>query len=136
MLASISDQTTSRNGQDLSVPNDDPEGRFPGVRPMLISNDQMRDHKLELLEPRLFRRWYGCHIVNYNFTAFVLGESVAGNEIGFMQADFFSREIQGNPCPSDDGGEASNWGGKAWHFPVSDWELDERFVVRIPTKKQ
>ena len=99
---------------------------------MLISNDQMRDHKLELLEPRLFRRWYGCHIVNYNFTAFVMGESVDGNEIGFSPADFFSREIQGNPCPAD---EESEWGGQAWHFPVNDFDLDERFVVRIPTKK-
>ena len=134
MLASISDQTASRNGQDLSVSNDDPNDRFPGTRPMLITNDQMRDHKYELLEPRLFRRWYGCHIVNYNFTAFVLGESVANNEIGYSQADFFSREIQGNPS-DDDGDNNSEWGGKAWHFPVNDWELDERFVVRIPLRK-
>ena len=64
------------------------------------------------------------------------GESVAGNEIGFSQADFFSREIQGNTCPgnSPDDGEDIPWGGRAWHFPVTDWELDERFVVRIPVK--
>ncbi len=121
MLASVSDQVCSRKEVDLSVPNDDPSGRWPGVRPVLISNDQMRDHKWELLEPRLFRRWYGCHIVNYNFTAFVMGESVEGNEIFFSQADFFSREMQGNPSGA----------GKAWHFPVSDWDLDERFVVRL-----
>jgi hypothetical protein len=121
MLASVSDQSASRKGADLSVSNDDPNGRWPGVRPVLISNDQMRDHKWELLEPRLFRRWYGCHIVNYNFTAFVMGECVEGNEIFFSQADFFSREIQGNQTPE----------GKAWHFPVSDWDLEERFVVRL-----
>ncbi len=121
MLASVSDQVNARNGVDLSVSNGDPSGRWPGVRPVLISNDQMRDHKWELLEPRLFRRWYGCHIVNYNFTAFVMGECVDGNEIFFSQADFFSREIQGNPSGS----------GKAWHFPVSDWDLEERFVVRL-----
>ncbi|KAL7533901.1 hypothetical protein ACHAXR_005517, partial [Thalassiosira sp. AJA248-18] len=132
MLASVSDQTASRQGQDISVPSDDPDGRFPGTRPMLITNDQMRDHKLELLEPRLFRRWYGCHIVNYNFTAFVMGESVDGNEVGFSQADFFSREIQGNQCPSNHDESHS----LAWHFPVNDWELDERFVIRIPTNKQ
>ena len=126
MLASISDQTTSRKGRDLSVSSSDPNGRVPGTRPMLITNDQMRDHKLELLEPRLFRRWYGCHIVNYNFTAFVLGESVAHNQVRFSQADFFSREIQGNP----------DQGGHAWHFPVNDWDLDERFVIRIPAKKK
>merc|ERR1712183_202460 len=135
MLASVSDQTMSRNGVDLSVSSDDPKGRFPGTRPMLITNDQMRDHKLELLEPRLFRRWYGCHIVNYTFTAFVMGESVAGNEIGFSQADFFSREIQGNPSGDGGGVTDSAWGGHAWHFPVSCWSLDERFVVRIPVKK-
>ena len=128
MLASVSDQTASRNARDLSVSNNDPDHRFPGTRPMLISNDQMRDHRLELLEPRLFRRWYGCHIVNYNFTAFVLGESVAGNEVGFSPADFFSREIQGNQCPDN-----GCWNSQAWHFPVSDWELDERFVIRIPS---
>eukprot|EP00578_Thalassiosira_sp_NH16_P032595 CAMPEP_0181081076 /NCGR_PEP_ID=MMETSP1071-20121207/2912_1 /TAXON_ID=35127 /ORGANISM="Thalassiosira sp., Strain NH16" /LENGTH=947 /DNA_ID=CAMNT_0023162605 /DNA_START=375 /DNA_END=3216 /DNA_ORIENTATION=+ len=116
MLASVSDQTASRNARDLSVSNNDPDHRFPGTRPMLISNDQMRDHRLELLEPRLFRRWYGCHIVNYNFTAFVLGESVAGNEVGFSPADFFSREIQGNQCPDN-----GCWNSQAWHFPVSDW---------------
>jgi len=137
MLASVSDQSASRKGRDLSVSNDNPEGRFPGTRPMLITNDQMRDHKMELLETRLFRRWYGCHIVNYNFTAFVMGESVAGNEVGFSPADFFSREIQGNQCPiNSDDEDTSCWGGHAWHFPVNDWELDERFVIRIPAKKQ
>lgn len=138
MLASVSDQNSSRNGRDISIPNDDPYGRYPGARPMLITNDHMRDHRLELLEPRLFRRWYGCHIVNYNFTAFVFGVSVSGNEVGFSQADFFSREIQGNPCPLDnytEDGKDKCWGGTAWHFPVSDWDLDERFVVRIPVKK-
>ncbi|EJK63364.1 hypothetical protein THAOC_15979, partial [Thalassiosira oceanica] len=139
MLASVSDQSSSSSRgpedgpSDLSfVPGDDPRGRFPGTRPMLVTNDQMRDHKLELLEPRLFRRWYGCHIVNYSFTAFVLGESVAGNEIVFSQADCFSREIQGNDTGGDgdgDGGgeegESAAWGGRAWHFPVSDWDLDE-----------
>ena len=78
--------------------------------------------------------------MNYNFTAFVLGESVANNEIGFSQADFFSREIQGNPSgntagdDNDDGD--TKWEGQAWHFPVNDWDLDERFVIRIPLKKR
>lgn len=135
MIASVSDQTASRKGIDLSVPSNDPDGRFPGTRPMLITNDQMRDHRLELLEPRLFRRWYGCHIVNYNFTAFVMDESVKGNEIRFAQADFFSREIQCNECPSPTGTVNDKWEGLAWHFPVSDWDLDERFVIRIPSTK-
>ena len=132
MVASVSDQTASRNNKDLSVPSNDSSGRFPGTRPMLITNDQMRDHRLELLEPRLFRRWYGCHIVNYTFTAFMMDENVAGNEVRFAQADFFSREIQGNECPDTAKG---TWVSKAWHFPVSDWDLDERFVIRIPNHK-
>eukprot|EP00804_Cyclotella_cryptica_P002993 CCRYP_005997-RA/>CCRYP_005997-RA protein AED:0.17 eAED:0.17 QI:0/0/0/0.66/0/0/3/0/113 len=65
----------------------------------IITKNQMHDNRLELLGPRLFRLWYGCHIVNYNFTAFVMDESVDGNEIRFAQADFYSREIQGNESP-------------------------------------
>lgn len=122
MLASVSEQTKSRKGVDLTVAPGNEEGRWAGTRPMLVTNDQMRDHKLELIEPRLFRRWYSCHIVNYNFTAFVDDECV-DHEIGFSTADFFSREIQDNP---------TSGGGTAWHFPVSDWELNERFCIRIP----
>jgi len=90
---------------------------------MLISNDQMRDHKLALLEPMLFRRWYSNHIVNYNFAAFVDGECTHP-EIGFRVADFFSREIQGNKTKR----------GIAWHFPIADTE-DEWLCVRIPYQK-
>lgn len=93
MLASVSRKSSSQRGLDLDVPVDDKDGRWPGARPMLISNDQMRDHKLGLLEPKLLRRWFGCYIVNYNFTAFVGKESV-DREIGFSTADIFSREIQ------------------------------------------
>ena len=123
MLASVSNQTKSRNGVDLDVPVDNKDGRWPGARPMLISNDQMRDHKLGLFEPRLFRRWFGCYIVNYNFTAFVGRESV-DREIGFSTADIFSREIQANETDA----------GTTWHIPVSDWNLDDRFCIRIPSK--
>ena len=104
---------------------------------MLITNDQMRDHRLELLEPRLFHCWYGCHIANYNLTAFIIDESVDGNEIRFGQANFFSREIQGVQCPTnpDANAEEHKWGGIAWHFPVNDWDLDEMFVIGIPKIK-
>jgi hypothetical protein len=121
MLASVSNQTRSRNEVDLHVPTDNTEGRWPGTRPMLITNDQMRDHKLGLMEPRLFRRWTSCYIVNYSFTAFVKAESI-DREIGFSTADFFSREIQRNETNT----------GAVWHFPVSDWDLDDRFCIRIP----
>ena len=123
MVASVSDQICSRNGRNLDVETDNKENRWPGTRPMLVSNDQMRDHKLELLEPRLFRRWFSCYMVNYNFTAFV-GKNSVDREIGFSTADFFSREIQSNESAS----------GKVWHFPVSDWNLNERLCIRLPCR--
>lgn len=92
---------------------------------MLISNDKMRDHKLSLLEPRLFRRWYSNFIVNFTFSAFVRDQSV-DNDIGFSTADFYSREIQANR--SDDSQNT------VWHFPVSDWDENESFCVRLPAK--
>lgn len=131
MLASVSDQKVARGDRNMDVqPDDGSGGRWPGTRPMLLSNDQMRDHKLELLEPRLFRRWYSCYIVNYNFTAFVDDECV-DKEISFSTADLFSREIQGNPTNSSDD---DTYCGMAWHFPVSDWEMHERLCVRLPDK--
>lgn len=89
---------------------------------MLITNDQMRDHKLDLLEPREFRRWCSCHIVNYNITQIVEDEWEE-REVEFSPADFFSREIQGN----------SHGIGKGliWHLPVSEWEEPSRFCVWI-----
>lgn len=120
MLASVSNQTRSRNNVDLDVPSDNAVGRWPGTRPMLITNDQMRDHKLGLMEPRLFRRWTSCYIVNYSFTAFVRAESL-DREISFSTADFFSREIQKNETSS----------GTVWHFPVSDWDFDDRLCLRL-----
>jgi hypothetical protein len=124
MLASVSNQTRSRNDINLDVPTNNKEGRWPGTRPMLITNDQMRDHKLGLMEPRLFRRWTSCYIVNYSFTAFVRTESL-DREISFSTSDFFSREIQRNESVS----------GTVWHFPVSDWDLNDRFIIRIPFQK-
>lgn len=132
MLASISDQTVSRKGASLDVTADDPDGRWPGTRPMLVSNDLMRDHKLELIEPRLFRRWYSSYIVNYNFTGFV-GNQCVDDDIAFSPADFFSREIQGNTLPSDSEVEDSTSSGSTvWHFPVSEWKESHRFCLRIP----
>ena len=130
MYASVSEQVNSRQDREFFVPPNNTEGRWPGIRPMLISNDQMRDHKLALLEPRLFRRWYSNFIVNFTFSAFV-GDECVDNEIGFNTADFYSREIQGNLTYDESGNET----GTAWHFPVSDWNANESFCVRIPSMK-
>ena len=119
MLASVSNQTISTNGQSINVPKNNDEGRFPGLRPIVISNDKMRDHKLDLLDERSFRRWCCSHVVNYNFTEFIENQSDE-REISFHAADIFSDEIQGNV------------GGMAWHFPVSEWGVNDRFCLRLP----
>lgn len=119
--ASLSDQSASRKNVDLHVSHEE-GGRWPGSRPVVLTNDQIRDHKVGLMEPKLFNRWYSNTIVNYNFTGFVDDECI-DPEIGFSPADFFSREIQMN----------KSGGGNAWHFPVHDWESTDWFCVRIPS---
>lgn len=121
ILGSVSAQINSRKGQDLTVGARDPKGRWPGIRPVLITNDQMRDHRMDILGPMIFRRWYSNYIVNYNFAAFIDGEC-PHPEMGFSPADFFSREIQGNPDQS---------GSTVWHFPIVGKD-DTWFVLRIP----
>eukprot|EP00536_Pseudo-nitzschia_multiseries_P012511 jgi/Psemu1/244626/estExt_Genewise1.C_4820012 len=114
------------------VPPDNPDGRWPGNRPMLVSNDKLRDHKMSLLEPRLFRRWYSNFLVNFTFSAFVNDECV-DREIGFRTADFYSREIQGNF--DSNGGGGGGGGGTVWHFPVKDWNENESMCIRIPNSE-
>jgi len=129
MLASVSNQTTSTAGQTIHVPKNNTEGRFPGLRPMVISNDKMRDHKMDLLEERAFRRWCCSHIVNYNFTEYIENHTEE-REITFNNADVFSDEIQVNGRGGGDDGEEG--GGRVWHFPVSGWDGNERFCLRLP----
>lgn len=129
MLASVSNQTLSQDNKAMHVSASDSDGRFPGLRPMLITNDQMRDHRWELLEARLFRRWCSCHIVNYDLTEYVEDEWEE-RRVKFCAADFFSREIQGNPSP---GAEEGSCCRLAWHFPVSEWEDEhDRLCIRVP----
>lgn len=128
MLASASNQTVSAGDWDMNVPVSNTNERFPGLRPMLVTNDQMRDHRWDLLEPRLFRRWCSCHIVNYDFSEFVEDEW-SKREVDFCAADFFSNEIQGNPSPRADGKPSSVL---AWHFPVKGWEEHDRLCIRLP----
>ena len=128
MLASASNQTLASDQVDMNVPISDSDGRFPGLRPMLVTNDQMRDHRWDLLEPRLFRRWCSCHIVNYNISEFVEDEWEE-REVDFCAADFFSNEIQGNPSP---GAEGKSPCGLVWHFPVKGWDEHDRLCIRVP----
>lgn len=88
-----------------------------------ITNDRMRDHRLELLDERSFRRWCCSHIVNYNYTGLLEHFGAQDDrDITFHCADSFSDEIQSNECPG---------GGKAWHIPVREWEPNERFCLRL-----
>lgn len=123
IVSSVSSQTVSRRGRDISVPNGNNTGRWPGTRPVVITNDQMRDHQLDLLDPFLFRRWFSNYIVNYNFAAFT-GGVCTHPDIGFTPTDFFSREIQSSK---------DQYGSTTWHFPISQTE-DEWFCCRIPVK--
>ena len=122
ILASVAKQTKSCAGRDLTVPVGDPN-RWPGTRPVLISNDQMRDHRLGMLEPMPFKRWYSNVIVNYNFTAF-FGDKCKHKEIGFAPTNFYSREIQRNLNESDAG---------VWHFPLAG-TVDEWFCICLQNK--
>jgi len=101
---------------------------LPGLRPLLITNDQMRDHRLTLLEPRLFRRWTSCHVVRYGFDAWVDDEWSPNRPVSLQHADSISREIQGNPT-THGGGR-----GTAWHIPISEWSEGyphDRFCISI-----
>ena len=123
MLASVSNQTVARNKCDLQVAPENADGRFPGLRPMLVTNDRMRDHKLDLLNPREFRRWSSSHIVNYNITPYIENEWEASRSVQFSPADFFSREIQGNLH--------KNKKDVVWHIPITEWEEPTRFCIWI-----
>ena len=123
MLASVANQTATNQHSPMYVSTDDQSERFPGLRPMLVTNDQMRDHKLELLEPREFRRWVSCHIVNYNVSVSEDESNEQELKLEFYPADFFSKEIQGNL----DG----NGKGLSWHIPVTEWEERERLLIQL-----
>ena len=120
MLSSVAEQKPHPKLQH--VPTDDASGRFPGLRPLLVTNDQMRDHRLALLEPRLFRRWISGHIVKYHI------EPSNGNDtpqnVTLYPADFFSREMQCNKAVRF--GEST-----AWHFPISEWPEPDRLCVTL-----
>ena len=87
----------------------------------------MRDHKMELLEEHVFQ--WGCysHIVNYHFDDFFKDQREE-RAIRFCAADVFSDEIQGNAV----GRDVDDGGRTAWHFPVSEWDDNKRFCLRLP----
>jgi pentatricopeptide repeat protein len=121
MLSSVSNQTVSRGDRNIDVSVEDDRSRWPGTRPLIITNDQMRDHKLDLLEPRLFRRWSSNTIVNYHIPPYTEDKE---QHVTLTTAEFVSREIQSNPANTSD--------GIVWHFPVCDWHQNDRFCLRLP----
>lgn len=130
MFASVSSQTPLRKSYPDLIESQVNSHRWP----ILVSNDRMRD-ALQLIEPTLFRQWYACHVVNYDFNSCSAPRTGYGLKFSRADSDFFLREIQGNSCPHTLGGNRVGegcWFGKAWHFPVKDWRSDERFLIRIP----
>lgn len=124
MLATIADQSKCETESSCGVASSDMEPLWSGGRPVVMTNDQIRDHKEhELGEPRAFNRWYSNAVVNYTFTGFVDDECV-DHEVAFTPADSFSREIQCN--------EIKSTNAIAWHFPVQDWETTDWFCIRLP----
>jgi hypothetical protein len=112
MLSSVGEQNSTF--LEYISPEDGTQ-RFPGLRPLLITNDQMRDHRLELLEPRLFRRWTSCHVVKYRIT---------NETVHLYPAHFYSQEIQCN--------EAARYANQpVWHIPVAEWANRERLCIGI-----
>jgi pentatricopeptide repeat protein len=116
MLASVVDMVKD----EMEGGRDD---RFPGLRPILVTNDQMRDHKLSLLEPREFRRWISCHVVNYYFPPYSEDEW-EDRAVQLYPTDRFSREIQSNAHPQR---PSEN----VWHFPITEWLNNERLCIHI-----
>ena len=69
MAASVCNQTAATEVRAYSVENitDGCGLERAGVRPIIISNDEMRDHRLSLVAPRLFSRWRENQICYFNF---------------------------------------------------------------------
>lgn len=129
LLASVADQVSSQRA-DVDDTHLEDKPHWPGSRPVVMTNDQIRDHQeFQFLRPRLFNRWYSSTIMNYNFTGFVDNECV-DPEIFFSPADVYSKEIQGNV---PDTGKPDFSVGKTWHFPVQDWDTDW-FCIRLPSE--
>ena len=124
----ISSVVKQKWDDSIDIPPAD-KGRFPGVRPMLVTNDQMRDHKLSLLEPRLFRRWTSSHIVNYDLKPYNASEWEA-RDVTLFPCESFSREIQGNV--GGNGSTKTTAKTTVWHIPVSEWsDHCERLCLSI-----
>lgn len=110
MIASVSVQNQSNT--------------IPGHRPILITNDQMRDHRLSLLEPRPFRRWTSCQVVNFSIDGYVNDEWETGRIIALFPPRVFSREMQSNELYDKPG-------QMIWHFPVTGWDELHRLCICV-----
>jgi hypothetical protein len=100
----------------------------PGLQPSLISNNQMRDHCLSLLEDHLFRRWTSSHVVRYDFGPYEDDEWMEDRSLTPRHADSISQEIQSNPTLN---------GGLSWHIPIAEWNdkhPNDQFSVSIQTE--
>ena len=109
MLATVSDQRKAR-GNDSK-----------GVRPVLVTNDRFFDHRKKMRDQSLFHEWYTRHCYQHD----------QKRSLKHIPTNVFNRRIR---CHDwlDENEEDTDFGGKVWHFPVSGWGFNERFVVRVP----
>jgi hypothetical protein len=80
----------------------------------VVSNDQMRDHRLALLEPRPFLRWKTSQLVRFNLSHAYEPDRLAAGEITppefqLRRPPAYSPEIQRSVAAD---------GRRVWHIPV------------------
>jgi hypothetical protein len=113
--------------------NDDWYWMYASVLPSekllrVVSNDQMRDHRLSLLEPRPFLRWKATQICRFELSHAFESSKVADGTLDvptmrLMDPPNFSSEIQRNNA--DEGS-----GGPVWHIPIGgDGQTDAPHTV-------
>jgi len=79
----------------------------------VVTNDQMRDHRLALLDPRPFLRWKTTRIIRFDFSHAWEPEKIANGtsdipQVTLIQPPVISPEIQ----------RSSDEEHMIWHFPI------------------
>ncbi|KAL9189388.1 hypothetical protein ACHAXT_009063 [Thalassiosira profunda] len=106
VMATLVDQKRARNNSR--------EQQEP-VCPVLVTKEKLIERQQNVMDPALFREWRRHHYYKQ-------GDGM----LKFLPV--LRRKIECNDGPSSNGGNAST----VWHFPVFDWSINERYVVRLP----
>lgn len=105
MIATVVDQKGSCSGHFGP--------HAPGVRPLLISNDRLWDHRRQIRNRKLFASWYKYHTCRH---------CELSGKVKLLPR-ILSRKIESNEIPTNH--------GLVWHFPVYGWGFHERFLVHF-----